>query len=507
MNDDLKQIKIKEDICLLKEIKQYEAEFIDLIRDRLGIVIHSHQTREMQKTIASACNTFSYTPIQYLEVLKKCEDPSPLLDHLISGVTVGETYFFRDKRQIELLKNILLPEIIHKKRKKNDYSLRIWSAGCASGEEIYTIALILSEILPDLHKWNVNLLGTDINHVSLQKAISGIYGEWSMRSITDQAKEQYFTKEEGRYNINAHIRNMVKFEYLNLNTDIYPSIFNGTNALDLIMCRNVLIYFDNDSIANLMKKFTDCLVPGAYLMLGASDPVNIKNTQLNFLHDMGMLFSRKIKPEKELMQSSSIMLNSKIEKKEIFSYRAQPMKEMHVPVKAKINYDVLTNMLEKAQWQDALNIININENHEKPSSFLLNAKATALANLGQLNDAKKTCEISLSIENKNKYTYYLHSLVLLELNEFQQAENSLRKALFLDREFVAGHYQLGLLLLRNKQNRVAIKSLKNALAIAKRNNSSQSVPGHPNLTFDQLVELLECEINLYNKAEGNVYAK
>ncbi len=212
------------------EIKVLESQFVDLIRKRFGIVIHSHQNYELFKTIQEACIRFKLTPSEYLNCLIDCSIQSPLLDHLVSGITVGETYFFRDKQQMQLIQDHLLPEIIKNKREKNSLSIRIWSAGCASGEEIYSIVMMLYEILPDIEKWTIKLLATDINTVSLQKAISGSYGEWSMRSITDYFKEKYFTKENRHYLLMKKIKDLVNFDYLNLNDENYPSIFNGTKC-------------------------------------------------------------------------------------------------------------------------------------------------------------------------------------------------------------------------------------------------------------------------------------
>src|SRR5688572_30069946 len=148
---------------MIDKINEMTADFIKFIYDRLGIVIKQHQTYELHKTILSACNKFHVEPSEYLTKLINAEEHSPLLEHLISGVTVGETYFFRDQSQINLLKNRILVNIIQKRRQENNLSLRIWSAGSASGEEIYTIVMLLCEALPDIEKWRLNLLATDIN--------------------------------------------------------------------------------------------------------------------------------------------------------------------------------------------------------------------------------------------------------------------------------------------------------------------------------------------------------
>jgi chemotaxis protein methyltransferase CheR len=274
-------------------IKGHEQAYIQLIQHRLGIVIKTHQTNELRAVILSACHQFHCTPEEYIHLLKNSADHAPLLEHLILAVTIGETYFFRDNHQMELLQEKVLPTLIASKKTKGDLSLRIWSAGCASGEEIYTIAMLLNESLMDINRWTINLLATDINMSSLQKGMEGIYAEWSMRSIPLYFKQRYFTVLKNKYHLNPEIRDLAHFNYLNLNDDIYPSIFNETNAQDLILCRNVLIYFDQICIDKLMKRLSACLLPDGFLLLGASDPVNIKETNLASYNRESSLFIRK----------------------------------------------------------------------------------------------------------------------------------------------------------------------------------------------------------------------
>ncbi len=278
---------------LMDSIKLCESNFIELIRNRFGIVVHVNQANELSGTILNSCREFNLEPQDYLEKLSTCDKTSILLERLIIGITIGETYFFRDKRQMRLLEHILLPRIIKNKREKNDLSIHIWSAGCSTGEEIFTILMLLYEILPDHAAWSLDLMGTDINKKALQKITTGKYSQWSMRSIPDYYKERYFHKiDKNEYLLTPDIRDKVKFQYLNLNENDYPSLLNGTHSKDLILCRNVLIYFDRQRISQIMKKLSAALVEGGYLMLGASDPININDSNLTFYDEDGIYFSR-----------------------------------------------------------------------------------------------------------------------------------------------------------------------------------------------------------------------
>lgn len=482
---------------LFERIKTCEAALMQLINNRLGIVIHKHQVPDLHKTVVEACGKYSYTPEAYLQVLSNCSFDSPILMDLISGVTIGETYFFRDNNQMHFLQEVLLPQIIAQKRKHGDLTLRIWSAGCSTGEEIYTIMMMLYELLPDRRKWQFQLMGTDINTASLKKAMAGLYTQWSMRTISAHFKQKFFTEENNRFQILEEIRKNVNFIYLNLNDDCYPTIANATNAQDLIMCCNVLIYFDNVHIEQLMKKLSNSLVPGGYLMLGASDPVILTGTTLVPHHHHGVYFSQpeavqKVLPKpipaaKKLLPNLIPAIHKKI----------QSIVTSVKPSKPIVDTAAISKMLNESRWQEAINTINTYDINELKSVFLFNAKATALANLGKLDQATECCQKALTFDGTNKHTHFIYAVILLELNQLIEAEAQLRKTLFLDHQFVEAHFQLGLLLLRNKKHDAGIKSLQNALAIAKNKNPTELVSEFHGLDYKQLSDILQNEVNLY----------
>lgn len=281
----------------LNDVKILEPAFMELIHNRYGLVIHVNQAQELAKTIATACNKFNYQPQEYLQQLKNCSSNSSLLADLVAAITVGESYFFRDKSQMYLLESKLLPDLI--KHKAHDFTLKIWSAGCSSGEEIYTLAMLLAELIPNIDIWDLHLLGTDINTTALQKATKATYGQWSMRSIPEKYLQRYFLKNGRTYDLSPEIRNLVQFKYLNLCDNSYPSIINGIFEVDLILCRNVLIYFDNELATKIMQKLSACMTKNAYLILGASDPIVTTGTNLVFHHDGAIYFSLDSETKKD----------------------------------------------------------------------------------------------------------------------------------------------------------------------------------------------------------------
>ena len=200
--------------------------------------------------------------------------------------TPGESYFFRDKGQFRLLKCTILPELIRRNAEKR--SIRIWSAGCSTGEEPYSIAMVLKDLLPP--DWEALILGTDSNDEHLEKAVDGVYTDWSFRMVDASVKERFFRRGKGKWTLDREIRNMVAFRKGDLLKEQFPSIASEIHTMDAIVCRNVFIYFAAASIAEVVKKFGETLNEGGYLITGH-----------------GELYGQKLHPLKVKMFPDSIV--------------------------------------------------------------------------------------------------------------------------------------------------------------------------------------------------------
>lgn len=226
----------------------------------LELKIHA-VAQDLDFTDTSACihwlTTAPLTP-QQMEVLA---------DHF----TVGETYFFREPQALDVFADHILPALIQT-RQHSTRSLRIWSAGCCTGEEPYSLAMLLSTRIPNIQDWQVTILGTDINPRFLHKATIGEYSEWSFRTTAPHLRERYFRRtENGHFTIVPEIRRMVRFSQLNLVEDTYPSFLNNTNDMDVIFCRNVFIYFSSDYISAATTNFHEALANGGWLIVSPSE--------------------------------------------------------------------------------------------------------------------------------------------------------------------------------------------------------------------------------------------
>ncbi len=183
---------------------------------------------------------------------------------LVNAITINETYFFRAPAHLEVLEQHILPEWLRTKRQ-----IRIWSAGCSSGEEPYTLAIFLRDrILPRYPYAHFEIIGTDINTNVLQQAQQGIYGDYAIRNLPPEYLQRYFVRKGDRYQIRDEIRQMVKFQVLNLADAV---AMNAMHHFDLIICANVLIYFDDNMKRRVVQSFYRSLVPGGYLFVGFSE--------------------------------------------------------------------------------------------------------------------------------------------------------------------------------------------------------------------------------------------
>lgn len=464
--------------------------FINFIHNRVGILI-KRDHKELIRTIQDQCTNKHITPAEYLDLLKQADDNSELLGNLVSAITIGETYFFRDKRQIKLLTDTILPKIIAAKIANNDKTLRIWSAGCSSGEEIYSIVMILKDLLPDFKDWQCYFLATDINIELLRKAMSGTYTEWSMRSIPEYYLNKYFTKNNNLYQLTEDIKKCVKFDYLNLNTDSYPSLLNGTTMQDLILCRNVLIYFDNEHIKHILERLSKSIVDHGFILLGASDPIAMMDTSVKSVYNAPSLFMKK---SHALHESLPDIKASTLPEEPI----SKPPADNQV-YKQKIldNTPDIQTLLQHERWDEVIFTVEQQSLLGNLNAQYLVAKATALANVGRTTEAMKTCEEAVLIDKMNKEAHFIYALTLSELNRYKEAETAFRKALYIDPDYLLCRYQFGLFLIRIKRKQEGIKALQTAIQSASRHEDNRIVPDSNNMSYGELVSVLKNEIELY----------
>ena len=246
------------------------GRFRELIYQRMGLSFPDSkkyllENRLQTRLQAVHCRTFE----EYYQFLQF--DPRRHQEYveLANCVTTNETFFFRDQLQLECLKSSLLPQAV--KHRERERTLRIWSAGCSSGEEPYTLAMILHEEFPSLASWNIEIVATDISEQVLAKAKLGVYGAYAIRNVPSTWLKKYFEVTDGQYTINEQLRGKVRFSSLNLFDDSQMRLMRD---IDLVLCRNVLIYFDEVGRKKIISCFYDALRETGALMIGFSESLH-----------------------------------------------------------------------------------------------------------------------------------------------------------------------------------------------------------------------------------------
>ncbi|MGF1512637.1 MAG: CheR family methyltransferase [Elainellaceae cyanobacterium] len=270
--------------------------FIGLISEKTGLNIKEKDLEAIWKLVSkriehSRLNTLEeYCQLLRASTLASQEE----WNKLIPSITNAESFFFRDKGQFSLLRRHIVPELIN--QRASTKSLRICSAGCSTGEEAYSIAILLKELIPDIEQWNITIFGLDINSNSIEKARAGVYRNWSFRGLDEKVIQRFFSRKEEQYEIDESIKNMVVFHQLNLLKDPFTYANFKIEDVDLILCRNVFIYFNESAINEVVYKFYKALRPTGYLIVGHSELYrqNLRQFRVNMFEE-SVAYQRPVK--------------------------------------------------------------------------------------------------------------------------------------------------------------------------------------------------------------------
>lgn len=254
--------------------------FRDLIHRECGLYFADNKRAFVSSRIGKRLAAKSIGSFyRYYRYLKEggAEQEEELLQ-LLDLLTINETSFFRNAPQFEFLEAVVLPELVERKRTEGDRRLRIWSAGCSTGEEPYSIAISALEAASPSSGWDVRVYASDLSLSALEKADGGIYSEEKIARVDTARRHRYFQRVDGGYRVRDELKRIVIYDFHNLKHE------NGLGELDIVFCRNVLIYFVPEEQRAVVQKLVRALVPGGYLFLGHSESVQGVAENLKFVH-------------------------------------------------------------------------------------------------------------------------------------------------------------------------------------------------------------------------------
>jgi len=444
----------------------------ELVAEQTGLNFPQERWGDLERGIAAAAPDFNFSD---RESCARWLLSAPLTRHmneiLATHLSVGETYFFREKQNLEILEEHILPPLLQARRQNEQRRLRIWSAGCCTGEEAYTIAILLDRLIPDLKEWHVTILATDFNPKFLRKAAQGVYGNWSFRDAPGWLRERYFTtRADGRLEILPRIRKMVTFSYLNFAEDVYPSLSNNTGAMDVIFCRNVLMYFTAQRAKQVAGNFHRALVDGGWMIVSPTEASNrllSSFTPVEFPE--AVLYRKMVNAEFQMQESKS-------------SFRETEAAPPLFP-DAQTEPDVVTTAIHAPQ-ADRLPVPQTEED-EAPSRM-----ARSCANQGQLSEALEWCEKAITADKMNPSHHYLSATILQEQGQHDIAIRSLMRALYLDPDFVLAHFALGNMHQSQGHYWEAQRYFGNVLLLLRNHPPDETLPEADGLTAGRLAEIV-----------------
>jgi chemotaxis protein methyltransferase CheR len=283
-------------ITLRQDLKITDEEFRllrDFIYAQSGIHIRENRKYLLENRLANRLKELNLKNFgEYYYFLKYDPGRKQELAKLFEVITTNETSFFRNPPQLSIFQDKILPDILDKQRKSKDKSLRIWSAGCSTGEEPYTLAIILFEVLGwEISQWNIKITANDLSPAVIKSAERGIYTKYTLRTTPEEIKKRYFQEEgPGKYKLDPKVKNLVRFGQLNL-SDRFQ--IKNIERSHVIFCRNVIIYFDDEMKKNVINSFYDNLLPGGYLFIGHSESLHNISRAFTPLHHPGAIVYRK----------------------------------------------------------------------------------------------------------------------------------------------------------------------------------------------------------------------
>jgi chemotaxis protein methyltransferase CheR len=462
----------------------YEA-VVHLLGTRTGLAFAPERRAAVEQGIRAAMARAGIAdPAQYQ---RRVATDDAVLDDLIVELTVGETYFFREPGQFEFLRTTVLPEI--RSRRGDDHVIHAWSAACASGEEAYSLAILFLE--EGLAR-RCHLLATDISRAALEKAWRASFGPWSLRDEGAAIARPYLIPGGGRFTVSEAVRRLVTFEYLNLALDIYPSLATGTRGMDVIFCRNVLIYFDRETVRAVARRLFASLAEGGWLLTASSDPpLGGEAPFETVVTDRGVFYRRGAAAataqvlaawdpiDPILTVVSPPAAASAPDPATPPPAPVAPSRQEPAPAPAQAGgaqgdvESVLAAAREDLARGDYDRAVERTRGLGTAEAAALLVRA--LANL-ELVAAELACAEAAARHPLSSELHYLRAVLLLGLGIEAEAAHAARRAIYLDRSLAIAHFTLGSILQRRGDRIGARRAYRNARDLCAARPADEVVP-------------------------------
>ena len=442
--------------------------FENLIREHSGLNMREQEAPLLRKTLAARMQASRLTVAdRYLDWLASNNAAAQEeWKRLFVLLTNQESYFFRDKGQLAVIRDHVLPQLIERKRATR--TLRLWSAGCSTGEEPYSLAMMLEDVLPFQDGWRILILGTDLSEAAVERARTGVYGAWSFRAQDAEIQRRFFHARGNKWEVQPRLRHSVTFASGNLLDDAFPARAGELHDMDLIVCRNVFIYFSRDAVSRVLRKFSATLQPEGYLVTGHAELHDVALGDLQahtFPQTVVYQHRRAASPLPSIAPTSP---QSTLSARPTLSFpptslnppkpiarSARPTLIMEKPAldstppaptpPAAAAIDAARALLKSGRYAAAREQLQSLLEREPRHLEALCLAAQAAANAGHLTEAEALCRRAIEASSFASLPYHLLARIEAEYGHHQEAKALLKKVIYLQPNSVASFLELSAL--------------------------------------------------------------
>ncbi|WP_243370327.1 protein-glutamate O-methyltransferase CheR [Geotalea sp. SG265] len=433
---------------------------------------------------------------EYYDYLVLHQESRQELKKLLPFLTIGETYFFRYHAHFEALGQILArmrAGLAHGEKLK----LRLWSAGCSTGEEPYSLAITVMEAIPDWKKHDIAILATDIDNRALKRAREGVYSQWAMRVIEKRYLDRYFDRSGKKFRINDEAKDLVRFAHHNLTT---PPPW-GEETFHAVFCRNVTIYFTIDTTRQIIEGLSRALVPGGYLFLGHSETMALISTRFERQSHDGSFYYRKKTATSETSGEPEMPPSPAPAQAKARLVQATPVPTPNPPAPAspppmdwEKRHLLAQELFREEKFAETAGLLQDILQHRPGHTGALILYGFTLANDGRFTEALEACGKALKIDDLLPEAYYLKGLVYEMTERLPEACEEYRKAILLQHDLVMAHYQLSQLHGRLGKKRERFRELNNTLKIVAGMKAHTTIPHSGGMSRELFMDQLQKEL-------------
>lgn len=422
----------------------------------------------------------------YVNQLDTMANRADELRTLAEQLTVNETFFFRNMDNFRAFAERVLPE-----RMRGERRLRILSAGCASGEEPYTLAMMVRETIPDLPSWDVKITGVDLSPPMLAKAARGRYTAWSLRATSDEMRARYFRNDGREFVVVPEVKQMVTFEERNLlDQNTWPEA-----TYDVIFCRNVIMYFTPEIMRQIVKRASAALLPGGFFFLGHAETLRGLSQEFHLCHTHEAFYYQKrddaparddiVYPLEQIATAQTLpepstswvdaiqQASERIAKLASAKHETAPAATQPVTSQRSWDLGLVLEAMRQERFSDALELLSTlpAESLRDPDTLLL--RAILLTNSGQLAEAESACANILMLDDLNAGAHYVKALCREHAGDAAGAIEHDKIAAYLDVSFAMPHLHIGLVSKRRGDEATSRHELSQALLLLAREDISR----------------------------------